>query len=330
MKAKFGFRRKVKTYIICLVVLFVGALGSIFISEEDYGNWKFKIKQVDIDKILEYFNIKTNTVKNTPEGILTIFDIDVAQGKSIFVKSGDHALLIDAGDVEYGARVVDFLKQKKQDKLDYLIITHPHNDHIGGAAEVIKNFKIGEVLMPEIKEDIIPTTPTYEKFLKALLNKKTKLHCVAANEEFKLGMAEVKVLSGSGKKYNNLNNASLVTKISYNNWSFLSTGDIEKAAEKDLIKNNSSLKSNVLDIAHHGSRTSTTSNFLKAVQPDVAFISVGFNEYGHPSQKVLNRLSKNNIKYFSTQKDGTLQLNIYKDYYTILNSHGNELFKKAA
>ena len=154
MKAKFGFRKRVKTYIICLVLLFVGVLGSIFISEEDYGNWKFKIRQIDIDKILEYFDIKTNTAPNTSEGILTVFEIDVAQGKSIFARSEGHALLIDAGDVEYGARVVDFLKQKKQDKLDYLIITHPHNDHIGGAAEVIKNFKVGEVLMPEINKDI--------------------------------------------------------------------------------------------------------------------------------------------------------------------------------
>lgn len=330
MKAKFGFRKRVKTYIICLVLLFVGVLGSIFISEEDYGNWKFKIRQIDIDKILEYFDIKTNTAPNTSEGILTVFEIDVAQGKSIFARSEGHALLIDAGDVEYGARVVDFLKQKKQDKLDYLIITHPHNDHIGGAAEVIKNFKVGEVLMPEINKDIIPTTPTYEKFLNVLLNKKVKLRCVGKDEEFKLGLAEIKIFSGLNKNANNLNNTSLVTKISYNKWSFLSTGDIEKTAEKDLIKDDSSLKSNVLDIAHHGSRTSTTPEFLKAVQPDIAFISVGFNEYGHPSQKVLNRLSKNNVKYFSTQKDGTLQLNIYKDYYTVLNSHGKELFKKAA
>ena len=100
MKAKFGFRKRVKTYIICLVLLFVGVLGSIFISEEDYGNWKFKIRQIDIDKILEYFDIKTNTAQNTSEGILSVFEIDVAQGKSIFARSEGHALLIDAGDVE--------------------------------------------------------------------------------------------------------------------------------------------------------------------------------------------------------------------------------------
>jgi competence protein ComEC len=323
-------KQKKRAFLIklcCTILATLGILGSIFISIDDYANFKFHIKKdVNLHTLLDLFNIKTDYTPQTAEGALTIWEIDVGQGKSILIKSGASCALIDAGDVEYGTTVLNFLRQKQVKQLDYMIITHPHADHIGGAKTVLEEIPVTTVMLPKLKEDITPTGNIFGDFLDILASKKIQVVNPAKETSFNLGSSSLEILSDYNEEFD-LNNSSIVTKIKYKNFAFLSTGDIEKQAEEQLLNNPQELKSDILDIAHHGSQTSTSLDFLDAVKPNAALISVGVNDYGHPSPKVIWRLRKRNIPYYCTNNVGTIQVTVSDDYYSILNSKGVEIKK---
>lgn len=236
---------------------------------------------------------------------LKVHYIDVGQGDSILIQKDGETMLIDAGDNESGKVVVDYLKKNHVSKIDYLIGTHPHSDHIGGLDTVIENFDIGKVMMPKVTH----TSKTFEDVLLALKKKDLKLILPKAEDTYGLGDAKWKILAPNGEEYDNFNNYSLVIQLLYKNNSFLFTGDAESQSEKEILQANkkNSLISDVLKIGHHGSSTSTTDEFLQAIQPKVAVISLGKeNSYGHPHKEILEKLKKNQVTIFRTDLNGTI------------------------
>ncbi|WP_434641837.1 stalk domain-containing protein [Thermoanaerobacterium thermosaccharolyticum] len=249
--------------------------------------------------------ITINTNKAPPIGKLTVSYIDVGQGDSILIQtpSGKN-MLIDAGVSEMGSTVVSYLKSKGINKLDVVIATHPHDDHIGGMPDVINTFNIGTFYMPKVTTN----TNAFENLLNALKNKNVNSVYVKARNNINLDSdITAKFLAPNSSSYDNLNNYSAVIKLTYKNVSFLFTGDAEKESEQEMLNKGYNLKADVLKVGHHGSDTSTTADFLKAVSPKYAVISVGKNnDYGHPNQSVLDRLNNAGIKIFRTDLNGTV------------------------
>lgn len=236
-----------------------------------------------------------------------VYFLDVGQGDSELIVSGDTAVLIDAGEKEYGNTVVKEIKALGISKLDYVIATHPHSDHIGGLPSVIESFEIGKIIAPRIPDSSVPTSAAYENFLDAVKGKDKKLTAAKAGTSYALDGAELIILAPLGNDYEELNNYSIVCKIIKGNTSFLFTGDAEKEEENDLIENGIDLSADVLKAGHHGSKSSSTESFLSAAAPSVSVISCGKdNKYGHPSDAALSRLKKYSANIYRTDLGGTI------------------------
>ena len=236
-------------------------------------------------------------------------DVDQADCQLFRMPDGKTAL-IDAGDRGDGEEIVDYLKDNNISKIDYLIATHPHADHIGGMSDVVDSFEIGKIFLPKIAEDDIPTSKTYEEFLESIA-KKNITPTIAKAGDLLFEGEDYKALcfSPSSTDYDDLNHYSLTVKITYGIHSFLLTGDAETVNEKEMLKGDYPLKSDVLKVGHHGSESSTSKKFLKAVNPKYAIISCGEdNDYGHPHKETLDVLNKQSglEKIYRTDLDKTI------------------------
>ena len=239
------------------------------------------------------------------DGKLYVYAIDVEQADSTLILFPDgENMLIDAGNREDTNLVTEFIKNAGIERLDYVVATHPHEDHIGGMCGVIESFEIGKLYMP----DAINTTIYYEDMLDSIEKNNVYLEIAEEGVVIKDDACRVEFVSPKDKKYDDLNHVSVVTKISYNETAFLFMGDAEKINEYDMIESyGDALQSDVLKIGHHGSDTSSSYEFLETVNPEIAFISLGKdNDYGHPHREVKERLSKLEIPYYRTDEVGTI------------------------
>ncbi len=237
-----------------------------------------------------------------PTGELKVHFINVGQADSILIQQNDKTMLIDAGNNNDEKVIGDYLKSQGVSYIDYLIGTHPHEDHIGAMDYVINSFKVGKIYMPKKTT----TTKTYKDVITAISNKNLKITVPKVGESFKLGEATVTILSPA-KEYENINDNSIVLKVQYGSNTFLFTGDAEATAEMDMVKAKMNLTADVLKLGHHGSKTSSVPNFLNVVKPTYAVMSVGKNNnYGHPDASVMDRLKTSNIKLYRTDEQGTI------------------------
>lgn len=245
-------------------------------------------------------NINNSNENNNVDGSLSVHFIDVGQGDCIYINQGEYNMLIDAGNNEDGEKLVSYLKSLNVNGFDYVIGTHPHEDHIGGMDDIINNFEIDNYYMP----DKLSTTKTFEDVLDALDNKGLSYTVPNIDDEFKLGDATFKVIY-SGDDTNDINDSSIVLKMTYGDNTFLFTGDATSNVEEIIL--NKDIKSDVLKVAHHGSSYSSTTEFLDKVDPKYAIISVGKNNsYNHPASITLQKLSNRDIKVYRTDLDGTI------------------------
>lgn len=248
----------------------------------------------------------SDTVKTTNETImeekLSVYFIDVGQADSILVINKDEAMLIDAGNNEDGQDVTNFIKEKGITKLNYVIGTHPHEDHIGGLDDVINSdIEIENVFMPKIQTN----TKTFEDVLDAVENKNLSITAPNKGDNFKIGESNCQVMTDSILDKNNLNLSSVVIRLEYGNNSFLFMGDSEEENEKTMIWP----KTDVLKVGHHGSNTSTSESFLNQVRPDYAVIMVGkSNNYGLPKERIIERLKNVNAQIYRTDEMGTIKI----------------------
>jgi len=232
--------------------------------------------------------------------------IDVGQGDCILIQVNSKNLLIDSGTIDSKQALIRYLKNNNITKLDYVVETHPHEDHIGGMASVIKTFDIGEFYGPKV----IATSQSFDDMIRALRNKSLKINISKPNISLDLGPNTTCVmLSPNSTTYENVNDYSCVIKVSYKNSTYLFTGDTETMAEQELINNGYNLKAQVLKVAHHGGKTSTTQTFLNKVSPKIAVISCGaYNTYGHPNRETLDKLKKINSIVYRTDIDKSIIL----------------------
>ncbi len=244
--------------------------------------------------------------------VLTIHMIDVGQGESILISTPNNkTILIDAGEASQGKKVKSYLLKQGIDKIDLLIGTHPHTDHIGGLPEIINNFEVKKIIMPKK----LHTSATFEKLLAAIESKKLTINSPKPNSIIEFDRDIKLHFLGPIRDYgDNLNLWSVVFRLDYKNKSFLFTGDMEREAEMDLINTYSidDLNANVLNVGHHGSDSSTTQQFLDCVNPEIALISLGSNNpYNHPHEEVITRLVQSETLIYRTDLQHTVV--IYSD-----------------
>ncbi|MCL2056027.1 MAG: MBL fold metallo-hydrolase [Oscillospiraceae bacterium] len=233
--------------------------------------------------------------------------IDVGQGKAVLIISEGEAALIDCGDTGKGAQVAGYLRRQGISKISILAASHPHADHIGDMDKLVEEFEVGIFIMPDLPDALIPTTRTFTRLLSALDEKGLQITIAKPGEVFPLGGGALRILGPVGE-YDNLNDMSVICRFEYGEVSFLFTGDAEEAAEEaaaERYHRRGLLRADVLDVGHHGSKSSTSQNFLDLVNPRIAVISCGMdNGYGHPAREALERLS--GAEVYRTDIHGTV------------------------
>lgn len=233
---------------------------------------------------------------------LEVHYIDVGQGSATLLKSGRHAMLIDTGDSDQGTKIQLYLTKQGVENLDYLVLTHPDADHIGGAPVIITKFGIGQLFLSNYEKD----NKTTQKVRDAMQYKGLTASDCQVGDTYTLGNASFTILAPV-KEYADSNNASIVIMVQNGNNRFLFTGDCEAEAEADLIASGADLSADVYLAGHHGSDTASSQAFMDAVSPTYAVISCGEgNSYGHPHAEVLNRFRSMGIQVFRTDEQGSV------------------------
>lgn len=253
-------------------------------------------------------NLKDVTIKTSKEitrdfisndqTSLKVYFFDVGQADSMLIQNNGENMLIDAGNNEDGEMLVNNLKTLGVEKIDYLVGTHPHEDHIGGMDDIINNFSIGKIFMPRVSTN----TKTFEDVIDAAKNKGLQIETPKIGDEFTVGSANCNV-AYVGDNKENLNLSSIIIKLNYNNLGYLFTGDTEAEIENKINVG----KINILKVGHHGSDTSSSEKFVKETAPEVAIISVGKdNSYGHPSVEIIKRYEEVGSKIYRTDEVGNI------------------------
>ncbi len=289
-------RRKISTKRILsgiITVIILGIAGILGTNEEFINTIS------NVDKQTNSQN--EQQIEFVAQEDLLIDFIDVGQADSILVRNQDKIMLIDAGTNEAGEMVVKYLQNLGITKIDYLVGTHPHEDHIGGLDNVINNFDIGQIYMPKIET----TTKTFEDVLEAIENKNLTVTAPNKGDKIELGQAVGEFMTEPILDKDNLNVSSLVLRLEFGNTSYLFMGDAEEENEETIIWP----KTDVLKVGHHGSSTSSSKSFLEQVQPKYAIIMAGKdNSYGLPTQETIDKLHNIGSEIYKTDEDGTIQM----------------------
>ncbi len=241
------------------------------------------------------------------KGKLLVSYIDVGQGDSAFLEfPGGKTALIDAGERDYGDEVADYLRQRGCRKIDYLICSHPHSDHIGGMQQVVEEFDVGQVYMPKVSHN----SRLYENLLLAIQKKGLTIKTAKAGVTIEVESGVTMTMAAPvSDGYDELNDYSAVVRVAYGETSFLFTGDAEVPSEQEMLLSGQFIDADILKVGHHGSTTSSSEDFLKAVSPAYAVISCGTdNSYGHPHDEILELLDELEIPVYRTDLEGTIQV----------------------
>lgn len=260
----------------------------------------------------------TPSVEVTPQSGLTVHFLDVQHADSIFLACDGQYALVDGAFPETGDRIVNYLREQGVSELDLVVGTHPHGDHIGGLPTVLDAFPTDTVWTSQL-----PYTNDYvSDFTTAVQRNGAAFAQPRPGETFQLGGATIDVIGPLNLRYEDANDLSLVLRVTYGNTRFLLTGDMEEVAEKELVEAGVDLKADVLKVGHHGSNSSTSYRFLRAVAPTYGVISLAaFNEHGHPHRDPMSRLMDADVTIYRTDK--MYDIVAYSDGETVTFTTGN-------
>lgn len=286
---------------ICLVILIAGCIGSE------------KTQQSSLEQVSseQSTNIQNTSVQ---KGNLTVYYIDVGQGDSILIEYSGKTMLIDAGESDMGSKVSSFLKDQGITNLDYVVATHAHADHIGGMTYILNEYPVGQF----IDSGVPHTSATYEKMLTKIDEKNIPFHVVQRGEkiDFAPGI-DVEVLNPGTEQNEDLNENSVVLKLTDGSVSFLFMGDAGLEAEESIMEGGYNVDVDILKVGHHGSTSGSGERFISAVSPEVSVIEVGAgNDYDHPHKETLQRLQKESIVY-RTDQSGNIMITTNGERYSI-------------
>lgn len=258
----------------------------------------------------------TSNSSETDTVLMTASFIDVGQGDcTLFISDGE-TMLIDSGEAEYGKTVLDFLDDCGITTIDYVVATHAHTDHMGSMAYVIENTQVKNIILSEPCEASMGKKQ-YGEFLDTVNECNADIIMAEPYYKFTLGNAECIILAPFSVS-DEENNNSVIMKITAGATSFLMTGDAEKAVEKELLAAYPNLEATILKVGHHGSKTSSHSDFIEQLNAEAAVISVGEdNSYNHPAEDILKILGDNGLDIYRTDSSGTVTVSCYADKYDI-------------
>lgn len=254
-----------------------------------------------------------------------VYYLDVGQSDCTIVVCNDEVLMIDCGTYNQVNTIRQSLKSLDVDSIDYMLVTHQHDDHIGGAVEILSDWDVKNFIMPMLSETNNVSSKTYNVLINTLSSDKN-INKIPAQElnGFTLGDAYVEILSPS-EQNSNINNMSVVLKITYGNTSFLFQGDAETKIENELLQSDFDLDIDVLKSGHHGSNTSSSEKFLSTVSPKVVIVSSGAeNSYGHPNGNVLERFDQQEIPTVVTSLDGDITVTSDGNTITVYTQNSDD------
>lgn len=254
-----------------------------------------------------------NTVTQSGQN-LTVHFLDVDQGDSILLEIDGKSMLVDAGESDQGKVVTAYLQDQGISTLDYVVATHPHSDHIGGMNEILNNFQVEHF----VDSGYPHTSKTYENMLKTIDQKNIPFQVAQAGQKIDFDPAvDIEVLNPAKTYSEDLNENSVVLKVTYGTTSFLLMGDAGLETEERITKAGYNVDSDILKVGHHASRSGSGASFISAVSPEVSVIEVGAgNDYGHPHAEILERLQKAS-KVYRTDLDGTITVTTDGSTYTV-------------
>ena len=270
--------------------------------------------------------------KQATQGEITVKVLNIGQGDSILIQTGEKTVLVDTSDVDERDKLRAELKKADVKKIDTIILTHPHADHIGGMDVLLNEYPVGMVYdngMPS-------TSKLYLGYVKKLKEKKIERKGLVAGDRVDLGGGAVfevlgpsaqLVKEGNVKGYkHDPNNESVVGRLVFGDFSMMLTGDAEKKEEQAILAADSAnVKSTILKSGHHGSKTSSSADFLRAVQPEAALISCGVNnDYGHPHKETMKKYHALNIPIYVTAENGTITVTSDGKTYKIVPEWGEK------
>lgn len=282
-------------YLSVILVSFVGGQASV--SSDIFQ----KVEQWLADGV--HGDAPASAPLTTDQPQLIVHYIDAGQGDATLLEGHNFTILIDAGRHD-SREVLEYLDQLALRKLDLVVGTHPHSDHIGQLAEVLQRYEVQEVWLSGETH----TSKTFEKVIDTIAEKSMDYYEPRAGEGFQIGDARIDVVSPKALN-GDLNESSISMRIQFGEISFLFTGDAEEGAEQEMLRSGLTLKADIFHLGHHGSSTSNTEPFLKKVQPELAIYSAGEgNSYGHPHREVVERLNDLGIRAYGTEKYGTIKV----------------------
>ena len=282
---------KLTKAIISFLILAITAVGAYFYSELEPSESE-----------------KVNSNVQSGDALAVNF-LDVGQGDCEFIQLPDgKCMLIDAGVSDSASKIAAKISELGYEKIDYLIATHPHADHIGGMKRIVDSFEIGEIYMPKALTD----TKTFENLLLAISDKGLSINTAKAGKVlYDSDDLKIEFLAPVSDTYKDLNNYSAVIRLQYGNTVFLFTGDAEELAEGEMLNaySKSALKADVLKVGHHGSNTASSADFINAVMPKYAVIEVGEgNSYHHPHDEAIDHLNAVGAEIFRTDLNGNITI----------------------
>lgn len=261
--------------------------------------------------VFSFYGCSSEVKTVVDDGGLTVHYIDVGQADAELLECGGEYMMIDGGNAADSSLVVSYLNDLGINRLKYVVATHAHEDHLGGLSGILSQYTADNVFCSQTSY----STKVFNNFKKYTENQGKEIQVPNVGDVYTLGNSEIKVL-GPVKETNDMNNRSIVLRVTYGNTAFLFEGDAEREEEQDILNSGADVSADVLKVGHHGSSTSTTYPYLREVMPEYAVISCGKNnKYGHPHEETLSKLRDAGVKVYRTDESG----------HIVIHSDGNDI-----